>query len=286
MEIAHAQGAKFVYWCQDFYSIAVESYLRTKSTVFGSFVGAVLRRIDEAHMRKSDHIIHITGAFKSITDEWGICDSLISIIPNWGAIAEIPVRKKDNHWAQKNGLKPNASIVMYSGTLGLKHNPDLLLSAAQAMPECEFVVVGSGVGFDRLDSQALKNLTTLPLQTFGVYAEVLGSADVLVGMIEPDAGRFSVPSKILSYLCACRPIVLSAPLDNLAATIIDSEKAGMIVEPGATQDFISSLKLLLSDSAMARSMGERGRAYAENNFDITEVGSKFEALLRNVVVSS
>ena len=37
---------------------------------------------------------------------------------------------------------------------------------------------------------------------------------------------------------------------------------------------------------MARSMGERGRAYAENNFDITEVGSKFEALLRNVVVSS
>ena len=80
------------------------------------------------------------------------------------------------------------------------------------------------MGFDRLDSQALKNLTTLPLQTFGVYAEVLGSADVLVGMIEPDAGRFSVPSKILSYLCACRPIVLSAPLDNLAATIIDSEK--------------------------------------------------------------
>ena len=38
-------------------------------------------------------------------------------------------------------------------------------------------------------------------------AATLGSADILLGLLEPEATAFSIPSKVLSYMSAGRPIV-------------------------------------------------------------------------------
>ena len=50
-------------------------------------------------------------------------------------------------------------------------------------------------------------------------------------MLNEDAGKFSVPSKILNYLCAGKPIILSAPSDNLASQMIIESKAGKVFSP-------------------------------------------------------
>ena len=55
---------------------------------------------------------------------------------------------------------------------------------------------------------------------------MLASATVLIGILEEDAGVFSVPSKVLSYLCAGRPIVLCAPAENLASRTLLEAEAG------------------------------------------------------------
>ena len=91
-------------------------------------------------------------------------------------------------------------------------------------------MVGAGIGFDVLKENTV-NLRKYSLQPFERFPEVLASADILVAMIEPDAGDFSVPSKVLSYLCAGRPIVLAAPSSNLAASIVKEAGAGIVVEP-------------------------------------------------------
>ncbi|MCE0445535.1 hypothetical protein LT493_12320 [Streptomyces tricolor] len=58
---------------------------------------------------------------------------------------------------------------------------------------------------------------------------MLGTGDVLVVLLGPDAGQFSVPSKTLSYLCAGRPVLGLMPADNLAARLL--RQAGSAVFP-------------------------------------------------------
>lgn len=51
------------------------------------------------------------------------------------------------------------------------------------------------------DRRNLENLILLPFQDFDDLPYMLASADVLTVVLEQEAGSYSIPSKILSYLC-------------------------------------------------------------------------------------
>ncbi|EPX75663.1 hypothetical protein Salmuc_04581 [Salipiger mucosus DSM 16094] len=274
--------AAFVYWCQDFYSIAASRILEKKLPGLGHLVGRYYTFLERRQMRQADHVVHITDAFRAQTDRWGIPSEKVSVIPNWGVIEEIPVLDRNTAWAAEKGLKAGSRFV-YSGTLATKHNPKLLSELARAVEnEGEVVVVAAGVGVDTLSREAedgaLPALTLLPLQPFDRFPEVLGAADVLVAMIETEAGEFSVPSKILSYLCAGRPIVLAAPEDNLAAQIVSSTGAGRVVAPGEINGAIAAARDFAADPEAAAHAGAAGRAYAEAHFDLPTVAAAFESI--------
>lgn len=273
-------NCKFIYWCQDFYSIAATEILKRKLSVFGAMIGFYYRFLERRQMIWADHIILITDRFFFQTDKWGISRSKISVIPNWGALDKIDVLDKSTSWSEANSLDPDLKRVLYSGTLGLKHNPDLLLTLASRNPEVEVLVIATGVGADYLqglDSLPI-NLRVLPLQPFEVFAQVLSSADVFVAVIEKEAGKYSVPSKVLSYMCAGRPIVLSAPKENLSAKIVGDSGSGLVVEPDDPVAFATAVSSLLNDSAAMEKASKSARRYAEKHFKVEEIASKFETI--------
>jgi glycosyltransferase involved in cell wall biosynthesis len=106
--------------------------------------------------------------------------------------------------------------------------------------------------------------------------EVLATADVAVSVIEPDAGTFSVPSKVQSYLCAGRAVLLAAPAANLAARVVRAQGAGVVVAP---EGFVAAAQRLQADVAARIAMGARGRAYAERTYDVERVADRFEEVL-------
>jgi len=63
-------------------------------------------------------------------------------------------------------------------------------------------------------------------QPFSRISDVLAAADVLVTILEPEAGIFSVPSKVLSNHCAGRAQLLAMPSDNLATKIVQECGSG------------------------------------------------------------
>ena len=283
-------SAAFIYWCQDFYSIAASRILEKKLPGPGHLVGRYYTFLERRQMRQADHVVQITDALRAQTDHWGIPPEKVSVIPNWGVIDEIPVLDHNTKWAVEKGLKAGPRFV-YSGTLATKHNPKLLSKLARAVEgEGEVVVVAAGVGVDTLSREAqddgLPALKLLPLQPFERFPEVLGSADVLVAMIEVEAGEFSVPSKILSYLCAGRPIVLAAPEDNLAAQIVSSTGAGRVVAPGDIDGAIAAARAFAADPELAARAGAAGRAYAEENFDLPTVAAAFESIFAPILGTS
>jgi len=155
-------------------------------------------------LRRSDGVVVITDDFKVQLDRYRVDPAKVVVIPNWGALASIPERPKDNAWGRDHGLV-DKFVFLYSGTLALKHNPSRLLALAEAFrddPAVSVVLAASGISVDQLkampDDQNLDNLIFLPLQPIALFPSMLGAADVLVALLEADADEFSVPSKILS----------------------------------------------------------------------------------------
>ena len=289
LEASQAVGAQFIYWCQDFYSIAVDKLVRKKIPILGALVGNYYKGLDRRHFRASDHIVSITEDFIPImVDEFGISADLVTTIPNWAPLEQLPIATKDNHWSREQGLH-DKFVILYTGTLGMKHNPNLLLGVAERFKgrdDVRVVVISEGMGADWLKEQkeakGLSHLLILGYQPFDKLPQVLASGDVLTGVLEEDAGVFSVPSKVLTYLCAKKPILLAVPEVNLAARIIREEEAGLTVAPSDENGFFKAAEILYQDREKAQAMGERARKYAENTFDVRLIGDRFESLMQQI----
>jgi glycosyltransferase involved in cell wall biosynthesis len=272
---------RFVYWLQDIYSLAVTKYLGRKLGWFGGTIGWCYQCWDQWQFRKSDAIVAISSDFVPVVKEWATTQ--VAVIENWAGIDDFPLGPKNNEWSRVHGLH-NKFAFLYSGTLGRKHNPELLVKLAQTCKDDEIVVVaGQGHGLAQLHklqaAHPIEALKLLPIQPATQLANVLTSADVLVATMEPDAGAFAVPSKVLSYLCTGRPILLAAPKANLAARIIDRANAGITVDPDDIDGFMAGAKRLREDGKLRATLGANGRAYAEHTFDMARITDQFESVL-------
>jgi glycosyltransferase involved in cell wall biosynthesis len=266
------RGIPMVFWHQDVYSEAIGNTARRRLPVVGGLVAALADRLERHIARRSAAIVAISPTFLSRLREWGVADKA-TVVPNWAPIDELPVRPRDNTWRERMGLG-DAPVVLYSGTLGLKHDPSLLALIAgeleQSNPDARVVVVSEGKGRDWLeDWKREHNSPNLVLADFQPYADlpdVLGTADVLVAILEPEASRFSVPSKVLTYLCSDRAVVGVLPPDNSVAEILTSQGAGSVVDPTQRDQVPAVVAKLLDDDATRRAMGDAGRRYAERTF--------------------
>lgn len=280
---AHRCGARFAFWLQDLIGVAAERLLREKVPVAGAAVGRYYLRLEQRLLRRSDAVVAITDDFRPLLSRWGVAPGRVAVVENWAPLAELPVRPPANAWAAAHGLDATVNLV-YTGTLGLKHDPALLLALARHLadrPAVRVVVVSQGLGADwlRRHGAGQPNLVVLPYQPRAALPDVLGAAAVLLAVLEPEAGVFSVPSKVLTYLCAGRPLLLAVPSENLAARLVVREGAGRVVPPGDADALTAAAAALLADADARAEMGRRARAYAERAFDVARLADAFEAIL-------
>jgi len=281
-----AQGVPFYFWAQDFYSVAVGTLLRRRLPVVGPLAGAYYRWLEGGQLRGAAGVVAITEDFVPVMKrQFGVDRNRISVIPNWAPLASLPVRPKRNAWSEAHGLAEKF-VYLYSGTLGMKHHPAMLLELARrhrANDAIRVVVVSEGMGADWLRAQTaadpLPNLIQLPFQDFGLLPEVLGTGDVLIGLLDEEAGAFSVPSKIMTYLCAARPILLAAPSVNQATRLVARERVGMTCGPSDVAAFLDAADHLRTQAGLGAVMGRRGRTFAEKRFQIDAITDQFEQVL-------
>ena len=144
---------------------------------------------------------------------------------------------------------------------------------------------GAGANWlaQRKNELGLDNLTILPFQPMEQYPEVLGAGDMLLAMVGEEAAAFSVPSKILSYLAAGKPIIASIAGDNDAAATIRAAQAGEIVAPGDQAAFAAAAIKLAADAPLRQQRGQNARAFAERRFDIRSIGDRFENIFADTL---
>jgi colanic acid biosynthesis glycosyl transferase WcaI len=279
-----ARRQRYAFWHQDVYSAAAREAVVRRSRLMGPALGGIAEAMERSIARGATRVIAITDAFREVYQRWRVSPERVSVIPNWAPIAELPLVPADRGWlADEPELRPH--VALYSGTLGLKHDPDKLLQLARSpmLDDCSVVVVSQGKGRDWLEARS-GDLPPgrLVLRDFVPYESlpgVMASADVLITILEPGASRYSVPSKMLSYMCAGRPILAAMSASNAASQVLSSEGLGIVVDDGDPVRLAEALRDLLDHTEEAAGMGKRARRVAERDFDIHRIGERFESAL-------
>jgi glycosyltransferase involved in cell wall biosynthesis len=282
-------GTGFIFWLQDVLGTGIKNNVSKKLPGIGHLVGDYYIRQENRLLKKSQAVVAITEDFEPVLKKAGVDADRIHVVENWAPLDEVPVVDKDNDWSKSQDLVQTFNFI-YSGTLGMKHNPQLLVDLAQefaGQDQVRVVVISEGLGAEFLAEQkkklGLDNLILLEFQPFEQVPQVQGAADVLIAILEPDAGVFAVPSKVLTYLCARRPLLLALPLENLAARIVAENKAGVVGDSGDSQAFVQGARQLRQDQELRERMAENGRKYAEERFDIEKIADRFEEIIHGVV---
>ena len=266
---------RLIVWFQD-----VQSGLATQS--LGTLLSRALSALETFVLRRAARVIAISPELAEEAARRGVASRRIGVLENWAPVEQFPVLEPEKRWADEIGLTARPLFV-YSGTLARKHDPSLLIDLASSIDDLggHLLVVTEGEGADYIRavlqrSGSPQNITVLPYQPFERLPEVLASADVLVVILEPEAGRFSVPSKTLSYLCAGRAILGSMPATNPSTQLLTERAgAGLVAEPADRQAFCALATRLASDDDERRRLGESGRRFAETHFTQDAVVSRF-----------
>ena len=281
-----------LYWLQDLLGVAADRLLRQKIPVVGRRIGKHYLSMERRLLRNSDHVVAITDGFADDLQVAGLSRSDWSVLENWAPVEQIDPKDKRNDFAVRRGWSDHR-CVLYTGTLGMKHNPDLLLSVALEMQKRgggeKMVVTSQGIGAEyllqRKSDLNLETLQVLPYVPFDDVPGLMGSADVLTAVLSEDAAKYSVSSKVLAYACAERPISAAIPKDNRAAELIRTHGWGSVCEPTDEKTFVRQTMALLDDAEASRRCGQAARTYAEKHFAIGTICDAFEAILEKTVRS-
>ncbi len=280
-----------VFWVQDLNGLAAKRLLSRKLPGIGALIGDYYQAMERRIARNCGALVVISKDFEAPARAWGIPPERLSVVENWAPLNEVVPLPHDNDWSREQGLSGQLTFA-YTGMMGLKHNAGIILQLADHFrdrPDISFLIVSEGLGAEWLAHKSaeagLRNLRVIGFQPYERLSEVLASADVLLATLEADAGACAVPSKVLSYLCAGRPVLAAIPAANLAARLLTDNGAGLVADPDDPSAFVAAAERLVAAPDLRGRLAQNARDYAERTFDIRTIAGRFEAVIDDAMPS-
>jgi colanic acid biosynthesis glycosyl transferase WcaI len=284
--IAKMHGAKLVPFIYDIYpDIAVElGWLKNPTLIRAA------HKLEQLMYHWSERIIVLSEKFREILiTQKGVEPEKLAIVPVWLNSAEVTPMPRDNSWRKEMGIPIEKFVILYSGTIGLVSGAEVVLEAAQHLtnyPDIIFLFVGAGQARDQVEAQArqacLNNIRFLPFQPRERLSELQASADVSLVTLAPGRGKTSVPSKILGYMAAARPVIASVDLDCDTACLVRGSGCGQVVPPAQGNDLAKAILHYYTHIEDRQNAGENGHQYFLASLDRHVVLKKYINVIENL----
>jgi colanic acid biosynthesis glycosyl transferase WcaI len=233
------------------------------------------RKLEHLIYRASDHIVVLSNGFRrTLIQEKGLDPGKVAVIPVWLSGRDISPGPLDNTWRREMGIGPEKFVVLYAGTIGLVSGAEVVIEAAKLLkhyPDILFLLVGAGHAKDRMEAEArdrgLHNLRFLPFQPRERLSAVQATADVSLVTLAPGRGKTSVPSKVLGYMAAARPVIAAVDEDCDTAGLIKKAACGLVALPGNGQELSEAVLYYYQHPEARESAGVNGRRYFLKHFE-------------------
>jgi glycosyltransferase involved in cell wall biosynthesis len=255
-----------------------------------SFEGQPLRRLVDRHVvaRFADAVIAVSEADRRrMVAEVGMPQDRVVLIHNGidGAGDGDGERIR-----RELGLAPGVPVLIQTATLRPQKAVEVMIAATALLrtrhPDVRLLIAGEG------DTAGLQAVAAA--HGVGDAVSLLGSrGDVADLLATATAGVLSsdfegMPLAVLEYMAAGLPVV-ATDVGGLPEIVRDGE-TGFLVPPRDPEALAERVSQLLSDPALARDMGERGRRRQREEFSrdamVAQVSELYRRLLRTNGVSA
>ncbi|MGQ9730150.1 MAG: glycosyltransferase family 4 protein [Candidatus Zipacnadales bacterium] len=231
------------------------------------WVASLLRRLDTWICCQADKVILPSESFRRLLLARGVPIQKMVTLPLWIDEKEVQPRERMNRWRTEQGIDEATVVILYAGTIGLISGAQYVVEVARLLQHRKvlFLFVGEGVARDEIAEKVkvygLRNIRILPFQPRERLAEVQATADISLVTLKPGYGMTSVPSKVLGYMAAARPVIAAVDTDSETARWLRAAKCGLVVPPQDPHALAEAIQHLADDPALRRQMGENGRQY-------------------------
>ena len=265
----------------------------TAGKLRGATVIRAARQMERMQYAASRRIVVLSDGLRDRLAERGVPSERVEVVPIWIDTEEILPGNRDNSWRRALGIGPEKILFLYAGTIGVISGATVVVEAAARLRERRdilFLFVGEGAEKQSVIRRAaelrLDNVRCLPFQPRERLAEVQSAADVGLVTLLPGMGRTSVPSKILGYMAAARPVLASADADCDTGREVLGQQIGLLTPAGDSAALAEAAIRLAEDPALRCKLGANGRRRVVEHYARPANLARFERVLRDVVEGS
>lgn len=217
------------------------------------------------------------------------CKRDVAVIYPWvDAIKIRPIVKSTNPFARMTN-QIDKLTVMYSGNMGLTHDLDTLLNAAnrlQGEADISFLLIGNGPKrknveeFLRLNNPT--NVILLDYVSEDTFPNSQATADIAIVSIEPRSEGVIIPSKAMSALAAGAGVIAICGENNELAHWIDAWRIGKRVAPGDVDGLAKAICYYRDHPDELIQTKQYARNSAERYFNRTTNSTRMTAIIAEV----
>jgi colanic acid biosynthesis glycosyl transferase WcaI len=264
--VARLRRIPLVISVQDIYPESLTAQRRPGSSV----LSCLLIAVDRAVVRGAAGVVVISESFaEHYRVLRGVDPSRLRVVRNWlpaDGTEEDPAAAaacRDRH-----GIPREAFLLVYGGSVGKAAAVETAIEAVRDLEDVYLLIAGEGASLDecrRLAARVAPDRIRFENPWPGTMA-VLHAADTLVLPTLAGQSAVSVPTKLIGYLLAGRPVVASVLAgSDTAATVLESG-AGVVVAPGDPRRLADAIRAMRGTSIdERRRMGRAGRVWAMAN---------------------
>lgn len=277
--IAKLKNAKLILNVQDLHpDVPIELGL-VKNPLFIR----ILRWVEQLGYRSAAGLAVICEQFKAHCVGKGADAADVAVIPNWIDLNEVVPGDRMNSFRAELGLSAEHLVILYAGTIGMVSGAEVVLDAAallaRALPSARIVFVGEGLAVPGLrkyvEEEGLQNVLFAPFQPRERLVEVQATADISLVTLLKGKGRSSVPSKVLGYMAAARPVIASVDSDSETASLVRRSGCGIVVEAEDGAQLANAIIALAEDCDRRIRSGEHGRRHLEDHYAKATVTGRY-----------
>jgi colanic acid biosynthesis glycosyl transferase WcaI len=238
----------------------------------------LLRWSDIQIARHCAGLIVISEQFKKtyICDR-GVPEHKITIVPNWVDELRKVAYSTGEDIRKQHEIPGDAFLLVYGGNIGTAAGVEQILDAFQYLILQEniyLLIAGSGsslpVCVEKIQKHKLEHVKIHSPWNLEDTFSVLDAADVCILPTQGEQALASVPSKLLTYMIAARPVLAIASPKSETARIIMRADSGWVLsecDPAALAAHIHVVSRLSSRDL--RRHGQAGQSYVTAHFSKT-----------------
>ncbi len=232
--------------------------------VFARATSAFKAGIERLSLRAGDSVVVLGECMAQTLRGW-VSATRIVTIPIWQPdLVEPEASDSGPRTATQRTGADEPLRVLYAGHATHRHPiAPWLVQMAQAMPEVQFLVVGTGPQA----SQAHEAATKLRLSNLTVEGRkgrtqesILNTGDVHLVALAPFATGTCVPSKVYAGMTAGRPVLFLGDRASQGAIDVLRANAGVVLDPNDLSGACAFLRAMAVDRARA-TFGDNGRRF-------------------------